>query len=162
MEFNDKLMKRIWKNIDKDCEGGCWLSRYKPNLKTGYCSIEIKSKLYRFHRVMLLWSEQSKVFEFKNPKMWLACHSCRNCHCVNPAHLRWGTFKDNMDDKIKDGTAQVGIKNIRSKLTEEQVLSIRHEYVEIKEMTLQQLADKYTVGISTIDHIIRRDSWKHI
>jgi hypothetical protein len=161
MDFNNKLMKRIWKNIDKDCEDGCWLSRYKTDTN-GYCRIQIKGCLYKFHRVMLLWSDQTKVFEFNNGGIWLACHSCRNCHCVNPAHLRWGTLKDNMGDKIRDGTSLIGIKNGCSKLTEEQVLSIRREYEEIEEMTQQKLADKYGVSDVLIGFIIRRKIWTHI
>jgi hypothetical protein len=163
MEFNDELMKRIWKNIDKEGEGGCWLSRLKPQ-PTGYCRICIKNCSYNFHRVMLLWGDQTKVFEFNNGKIWLACHSCRNRHCVNPEHLRWGTYQDNADDMMRDGTHYLpkGEKHPKRKLNDEQVLSIRREYEEIEEITYQKLADKYGVSRKSICNIIRRDTWTHI
>ena len=164
MEFNNKLMKQIWKNIDKDCKSGCWLSKYTTNHK-GYCQIGIKSKLYGFHRVMLLWSDPSKIFEFENSDTWLACHSCPARNCVNPEHLRWGTHADNANDKIRDGTnnnVPIGENHYRCKLTEEQVLSIRREYEEVDKMTFQQLADKYRVHIMTISDIIRLKTWTHI
>ena len=111
---------------------------------------------------MLLWKDQTKVFEFENGIIWNACHSCRNRHCVNPNHLRWGTHQDNTDDMMRDGTSPVGNKNGNSKLTEEQVLSIRREYEEIEEMTKQQLADKYGVSRVLISRIINRKIWTHI
>ena len=32
------------------------------------------------------------------------CHACHNKKCSNPAHLYWGTRKDNMQDAIERGT----------------------------------------------------------
>lgn len=37
------------------------------------------------------------------PPRMLALHSCDNPQCCNPDHLRWGTPKENMTDKIRRG-----------------------------------------------------------
>lgn len=33
----------------------------------------------------------------------LACHSCGNAACVNPRHLYWGDYSDNLRDAFKHG-----------------------------------------------------------
>jgi len=102
MDFNKELMERIWKHIDKN-ENGCWLSDLYRH-KHGYTKLRIKEKMVLFHRLVLLWSDQTKVEDFNNPKR-MACHNCpnKNTHCVNPKHLYWGNQSDNMKDRVKDG-----------------------------------------------------------
>lgn len=34
----------------------------------------------------------------------LLCHACNNPKCSNPAHLYWGTAKDNYLDMVENGT----------------------------------------------------------
>jgi hypothetical protein len=158
MDFNKELMERIWKHIDKN-ENGCWLSHTSIGIH-GYSGITINYKFYRFHRVMLFWSNQTKVEDFNNPKR-LACHSCRNRHCVNPQHLRWGDDVDNKKDMVKDGTIRNGEKNNKTKLTEQQVLEIREKYAKgnIKKV---ELALQYGCGKTNIGDIIKRKTWTHI
>lgn len=49
------------------------------------------------------------------PKMCVL-HSCDNPHCINPSHLRLGTHKENMQDKVLRGRARTRPK--RSALME--------------------------------------------
>ncbi len=155
MEFDEKLMKRIWLHIDKT--DTCWLSKYRIQEK-GYTSTSVGSKIYKFHRVMLLWSDQTKITEFNDTKNWLACHKCRNRHCVNPDHLYWGTPQDNSNDAIKEGTQVFGERCFRAKLTEIQVKEIRAKYAN-GNITQRQLSIEYGVNPSAINNIINGRRW---
>ena len=165
MEFDDKLMKRIWANIDKT--ETCWLSKYAINSK-GYTRIRINKKSpINFHRLMLFWNDQSKTAEFNDKKNWYACHTCCHKHCVNPAHLYWGTPQNNSDDMVKDGTSPAGSNHGLSKLTEAQVLEIRAKHSKRKhhndrEISASTLAKEYGVDKSSIKYILARRTWIHI
>lgn len=58
------------------------------------------------------------------PGMYLL-HACDNRRCVNPAHLRVGTARDNMQDMIRKGRSGARKGQPRRKLTAEQVAEIR-------------------------------------
>lgn len=158
MNFDDKLMKRIWNHIDVTDD--CWLSKYAINNK-GYTSIGINKNVYRFNRVMLFWSDQTKIEEFTNCKIWLACHKCKNKDCVNPDHLYWGSPQDNKDDMIKDGTVMYGETHHQAKFTEKEVLEIREKYSKRGGISTYKLAKEYEVDPSTIQRIIKKQTWKH-
>ena len=170
MDFNEKLMKRIWSHIEKT--DTCWLSKYSIK-STGYTDIGISknntTKMYGFHRLMLFWSDQSKTAEFADWKKWLACHTCLNKNCVNPAHLYWGTVSDNAIDSVNDGTAYFGrgVNNTKNKLTEQQVLEIRSKYAKkgdkySREITIRKLAKEYEINQATLYNIVSRKLWTHI
>jgi hypothetical protein len=85
-------------------------------------------------------------------------HKCRNKHCVNPEHLETGTQKENITDKVRDGTQQRGENVGGSKLTEDQVRDIRNRVNQ----TQQSLADEFGVSRRMISFIINRVNWAHI
>jgi hypothetical protein len=155
MEFDEKLMKRIWSHIEKT--DTCWLGKYAPNTK-GYTNIGIGNMIYRFHRIMLFWSDQSQTAKFKDGENWQACHTCPNKHCVNPAHLYWGTPQDNSNDSIKFGTQIFGERCPRAKLTEIQVKEIRAKYAN-GNITQRQLSIEYGVNPPAINNIINGRRW---
>jgi hypothetical protein len=94
------------------------------------------------------------------PKGLLVCHSCDNPPCVNPNHLWLGTDKDNSDDKISKGRANVPVGELASKakLTERQVLKIRAN----RYLSDNDLAEEYGVWPATIWAIRTRKTWTHI
>jgi hypothetical protein len=57
-----------------------------------------------------------------------ALHSCDRPQCCNPAHLRWGTVTENMQDKIQRGRFksrdQSGTSNGAAKLSSEDLAKI--------------------------------------
>jgi hypothetical protein len=165
MDFNEKLMKRIWSHIDKT--DTCWLSNYKNHSIGGHTRIRINGRTCNFHRIMLFWSDQTKTTELADWKNWLACHNCRNPNCVNPSHLYWGTPDTNSKDKIRDGTTNKGEKNVNCKLTQIQVEEIRAKYAtkkspHSKDINYKTLALEYDVCWTTIQRIISRHTWSHL
>lgn len=93
----------------------------------------------------------------------LACHHCDNVRCVNPAHLFASTQTGNMQDRAakRRGRHPVGVANGRALLDEETVLRIRRMYAQGK-ASQDALALMFGVKQTTVSHIVRRDTWKHI
>ena len=80
------------------------------------------------------------------------------------ANLEWISHTDNVKYSYKQGShkgRQIGEKNNKAKLTEDQVIEIRQKY-DSGEMTQMELAKEYNVGWSTIHNIVFRLTWKHI
>jgi len=94
-----------------------------------------------------------------NPKNKLVCHTCDNPKCVNPDHLFLGTHKDNFKDMREKNRSACGIKNVKAKLTEKEVLQIRKLQNKI---TIKEMTKIYNVTKTTISRILRRKTWKHI
>lgn len=89
---------------------------------------------------------------------WQAAHSCGNGHigCVTPRHLRWDTCAGNHADKVAHGTTSRGSNHGASKLSADDVRTIRQE----QGVTVQRdLAARFGVDQRTIGKIQRREAW---
>jgi hypothetical protein len=87
------------------------------------------------------------------------CPNVPNRKCYNPEHLQVGTRKQNMEDMVAYGRSQTGSKNHHSKLTEEDVVSIR----AIRSMfLLSELAEMFAVDQALISMVVNRKIWKHV
>lgn len=92
-------------------------------------------------------------------------HRCDSPSCVNPEHLELGTHADNMQDMRERGRSArlQGTANGSAKLTEEDVLAIREEYVpRCRAHGGKALARKYGVSQQIVSDIITRRKWTHI
>ena len=79
-------------------------------------------------------------------------------------NLEWTTHQDNVTHSQKLGNykgRQVGEKNIRSRLTEEDVIDIRLMF-DNGLMTQKELSEAYNIGWSTVHNIVFRFTWTHI
>lgn len=87
-----------------------------------------------------------------------AAHSCGkgSSACVNPGHVYWATPTRNQRDRVLHGTSNRGERQGGSKLTEEDVRSIRGM---IGSMTQGSIADLFGVEVSTISRISTGDVW---
>lgn len=88
----------------------------------------------------------------------LVLHSCDTRCCVNPAHLRAGSYTDNSRDCVSRGRhftpTKGGERNQNAILTAEQVVEIRK-----RTSKASVYAEKYGVGVHTIYHIWEGKSW---
>lgn len=117
----------------------------------GYGSLSVGGKKHYAHRLVC---EQVKGPP-PSTKHEVA-HSCGNCLCVNPSHLRWATHAENEADKIVHGTTIRGERAGPSKLTLKDVLEIRSlEGVKPE----AEIAALYGVARVTINRIHRRQRW---
>lgn len=88
-------------------------------------------------------------------------HTCGNGHlgCVNPRHLRWGTARQNLDDRDRHGRTAKGEDIGNSKLTEETVRKIK-AIAEFR--SAASIADDLGVSASCVQKVIRRETWRHV
>lgn len=98
------------------------------------------------------------------PSGGLILHSCDNPACVNPAHLRVGTYKQNVEDMDIRGrrvTAPMpGSKNPQAKLTDTQVIALRRDY--ISGVPRDVLSTRYGVSVESLSDYTSGRSWKHL
>lgn len=98
---------------------------------------------------------------------WLpevARHTCDNPPCCRPKHIIDGTQADNIADMDARGRRvihnQDGVKNPRSKLTEDMVRVARTLYRN--GMSVETIASSMNQGVSAIRFAITGDTWGHI
>ncbi|WP_186314480.1 HNH endonuclease signature motif containing protein [Bacillus pumilus] len=84
-------------------------------------------------------------------------HMCDNPSCFNPVHLEVGSHADNVRDKVQKNRQCRGMNNGSSKLTEEEVITIRQD-------TRSHIAisKDYNVNRATIGQIKRRETWTYL
>jgi hypothetical protein len=131
--------------------GDCILWPYGL-FKTGYPSVYIDGANRRAHRVMCEWVSGPP----EQPDLD-AAHSCGNCSCVNPRHLRWATRSENMADTIDHGTAPRGERHGGAVLDEPAVLKIVARLDAGN--THQAIADAFNVSRNTITDIAKGKNW---
>lgn len=167
MPSSRPLEERFWEKVDKNGPahqhkpdlGRCWVWTHYCN-EDGYGRISESApsrKLLKTHRL----SYELHVGPI--PVGLEIRHSCDNPPCVNPEHLLCGTHQDNMDDMVERGRAVYpkGEKHGSAKLTEEQVASIRQDYVYgSRTHGLRSLGRKYGVTYAMIGFIIRGENWR--
>lgn len=92
-----------------------------------------------------------------------ACHHCDNPSCCNPVHLFEGSARANVRDCMSKGRhVAPPIHDIppRTVLTPDNVRDVRARLS--RRETIASVARLYGVGESTIRHISRRNTWRHV
>lgn len=75
-------------------------------------------------------------------------------------YLRLGSHKENMEDKVRDGSSTKGETNANSRLTGIEVKSIKQMLRD--KVSIRKVAKLFEVGSSTICHIKNGRTWAHI
>ena len=153
------LQDKLESNRIINRETGCW-HWMKHVANTGYGQIynPEDGKLYSTHRVAMI------IYAGMNPESdKLVCHKCPTRNCFNPDHLYLGDYHDNAVDKVKagNGSFNYGSNSGRTKLIDQNVIQIRQMF-DSKECSIPELANMYSLGLSTVRSIVRRKTWKHL
>lgn len=143
--------ERFWSKVDKS--GECW--EWCGSCSRGYGTIRIGKQVRRANRVAY------ELTYGDIPEGSFVCHKCDNALCVRPEHLFLGTVSDNNADMLQKGRQVRGEAHGGNKLTQEQVIAIRAEYVPGL-VGCTTLGKKYGVSKSAIEKIIKGKMWKHI
>lgn len=131
----------------------------KPSLSCGYLFVGLyrnrSQRLFTIHRLVL--------GAFIGPPP--AKHECNHIDGVKSnntvENLEWCTSSQNKIHAHANGLrSSRGIKNGRSILTDEKVVSIREEYAA-GGVTQRELAKAHSVTQVAIGHVVLGKSWKH-
>jgi len=152
--YNGTLEERMAAKTLKKGPNECWIWVGSRD-STGYGLIKVKGHNRHANRV---------AYELKHgamPPGKIILHVCDVPACVNPAHLKIGTHKDNMQDMLQKGRGNKvrGERHWKAKLTETIVREIRDNYTKEKK-TFSELARQYRVCRTTIARIVKGKSWK--
>lgn len=135
----------------------CWLWTGNIN-EIGYGHFTLDRKMWTAHRFFF------QLHKGPIPKGLCVCHTCDVRSCINPDHLYAGTKADNSGDAWRRGRGVspfiAGEKHCRAKLTQKQVLDIRHSYAG--GIRIAELFKKYGTSEANISQIVHRKSWVHI
>ncbi len=102
-----------------------------------------------------------EAFIGPRPDGYVACHGPAGPLCNNVENLSWGTQSKNcLEDKRRDGTAQIGEKHGCAKLTEADVREIRRLYRSGVKQT--ELAIRFGHKQGHISDICLGKIWSHI
>lgn len=104
-------------------------------------------------------------FLVQNPdnKPWVL-HSCDNPPCINPDHLRWGTAKENAQDRDSKQRGVVpnnkGSLSGNAKLKEQQVMRIKQVIADGARGI--DIAAEFGISKGTVSNIKYGTSWGHL
>lgn len=150
----EEIENRFWSKVEKGAD--CWLWK-GHRLPGGYGTFKGPGgKMFKAHRFAY---EMAHGFI---PDGLMCLHSCDTRNCVNPAHLRTGTNRDNMNDMHSRGRANrpVGSKHPAARLTEVDVSEIRRRLNTGE--TQVEVASAYGLHRQTIYQIAHRKIWRHV
>lgn len=144
---------RFWGKVKIALPDECWEWQASTNAY-GYGQIAINKRPFAAHRI---------AWEIENGKINMGLfvlHKCDNRLCCNTTHLFLGTQKDNMKDKYEKNRNPRGVDLPFSKLSENDVLTIRGK-IKLG-LSQRDLASKFNMSQTAISKIVRRETWKHL
>jgi hypothetical protein len=147
------MSDKFWERIEKLAnESGCWL--WTGNLDSyGYGRFGKRKAIHKAHRISYV------MHKGEIPTGMCVLHHCDTPSCVNPDHLYAGTHTDNNKDKVQRNRQAKGEKMGAAKLTPALVRDIR---VIAKVFPDRFIAKHLGIGRTTITHIIKGVTWRHV
>lgn len=147
------LSERFWTKVQRT--ETCWLwIRYRN--KDGYGRFMFEGRVWNAHRISY------RLHYGDIPQGQEVMHVCDNPPCVNPAHLKTGTHRENIRDMLekKRGRSPVGTQSPNAKITPEAVRQIR---TLSKQGVHQKLiAKRFGITQSTVSKVVLRLAWRHV
>ena len=130
----------------------------KPGLRKGYLAVTLwrdgKGQHWQVHRLV------ATAFIGPCPPGMETLHGPGGMFDNRPANLSFGTHRQNIQDKIRDGTMSRGESHGLAKLTEAQVTEIRERYSAGENQ--YALARVFGVDQTTISPLLSGKTWGHV
>lgn len=144
-------VRRLLASVKKNPDTLCW--ELQRLISTGgYGVIRVNGPKQRAHR----WLYEALYGSVGDLEIR---HLCHNPSCIFPGHLRPGTHKENMQDRVRAGRGADlrGENNGRAKLTEDDVRFIRQSSAPGT-----VLARQFNVTKNAISNIRLHKAWRHV
>lgn len=148
MEVSD----RFWSKVDIRGESECWEWTATRHPR-GYGVFWFNGKNVRANRYAL---EQTEDVPFDGA---ICLHSCDNPPCCNPAHLRWGTHQDNVDDKLLRRGPMKGEQSAHAKITNHIVAEIYRGRLD--GLTISEISESLSLPDTTVENVYVGRAWQH-
>lgn len=150
--------ERFWKKVDRRSDDECWPWTGPSSYGYGRLSVGKKSEGYVLaHRYSCALHHGGSPHAGGH-----VMHLCDNRGCVNPAHLRWGTAAENIQDaydkKRKVSPFKLGEKHHMAKVNVTQVKFIKAN----PHMRVSELVRLLGCSRGVIDGIRKGVTWKHV
>jgi len=141
----DEHYSRFWRGVDVGGPDECW-PWMGQKFRFGHGRFRVKRG-----GVEKAYTASSVAFYFAYRQWADTCrHACDNPACCNPAHLREGTQKDNVQDAI----TRRRMPQAQPKLTQEQADAIRAGSAAGR--TGRALAEEFGVSPATVSWVVNR------
>lgn len=142
----------FWAKVDIQGPDDCWLWK-GATVKNLYGTFTVDDRTHNATHVSLTLDGRPR-FIAEDGRPAAALHGdCSNPSCVNPKHLRWGTQKENIADKLRLG--REGVPGAKPKLTVDQVRAIIAD-----PRTSPHVAKDYGITPSHVRYIRRGKVWE--
>jgi len=157
-KLSHKNQRRFMDTIESKDTDECWEWKGTKN-NAGYPLFSMKGRMYSAIRILYQLYYKRNI-----EKGEIISHTCKNNGCMNPDHIYATTRSERTQQAYRDRelipASQKGEKNPNSKLSEQDIITIRNRKKE--GVTHQELADEYNVTKTTISQIVNRKLWAHI
>lgn len=144
------------KRSERDEKTNCmiWTGKCFQNSLYGHSAfrVDVSAHVLSFH-------VHNRTLFGKVPKGKLIRHLCNNPLCIEPAHLKLGTYSENAMDKIQNGTMNSGENHPNCKITTEIAKKIIDSYGTC---TTAERAEQFGVSTRIVQHIDSGESWCHL
>ena len=149
----ERRIVQFWKKVHKTDTCWIWIGAIASGKYGSYYGMGAHRFSYQI------------INNVKIPEGYVVMHICDTPLCVKPDHLKIGTPKENSIDMRDKGrnTVFLGEEHGSSKLTEEDVLYIRANYVKgnrWKPGNSKELATKFGVHRSHVYSIANNKQWQ--
>lgn len=148
--------ERFWRKVEKAGPDECW--RWTAGGHKVYGSFMLGG---RGSRRMLAHRYSYELHHGPIPEGMVVMHSCDNPLCVNPAHLRTGSLKDNAQDMKAKGRGRYvswpGEANGNAVLNEDMVRVIR-----ASKLPPRRLAAALGISEGSVHDVLKGRRWTHL
>jgi hypothetical protein len=149
-------IRNFWLKVARAGPDECWLWTGWRNA-FGHGRFEVAGqKLLASHLALILTGQPRPPAPRDNA---LHGDTCVSPSCVNPAHLRWGTHKENSADRERLGRRipRSGTTHHNAKLDPDKV-----RYIRSSPLNQHELARELGVSQPIIGQVRRGVTWKHV
>lgn len=149
------IEERFWGKVDILGPDECW--PWKASKARGYGEFFVSPER---GKVMAQTFVVELITGVPCPPGQEGCHKCDNPPCCNPAHVYYGTRKQNVADMLVRNRGPRGEQRHNSKFTEKQIISIRNRFADGE--ALRPLAKEFNTDTGYLSRIVNRKVWRHI